>query len=160
MRTTLAAIVMGLTAGVILALTTSVRAADPTDPAENLRRIEQLELRARRVSVTAGSEQYLSPERDNPAVSALPHPQPDKIDPKKANQPEQPADSTQPLEPERIAYEQRRPWMLTRQPWPGAVKVRGGWLIHQDDADRAGFHGFYRSLTPAEADQLKQSSIH
>lgn len=142
---TATAMILGLMAGVILALTTGVSAADP---AENLRAIEQLELRAGRVSVTAGTGQYLAPERDNPAVEQSPPVQPAD------NQ--QPADSTLPLEPERIAYEQRRPWMLLSRPVEGAQRVRGGWLIHQDQFDAAGHSGFYRSRTVEEASALKR----
>ena len=70
-----------------------------------------------------------------------------------APEPVQRPDVTLQMTPAEIAYERARPWMLIRKPHPGAVRVRGGWLVHWS----SDYTGFYRSLTEAEARQLRNN---
>ena len=70
-----------------------------------------------------------------------------------APEPVQRPDITLQMTTAEIAYEQARPWMLIRKPWRGAVRVRGGWLVHWS----SDYTGFYRSLTEAEARQLRNN---
>lgn len=120
-----------ITAALLLALTVPGQAATPQD---NLRAIERLAQR-----------QQASIERA--AVHAV------HVDP----EPQQKPDSTLQMTPQEIAYEEARPWMLLSKPVSGAYRVRGGWLIHEDEFRRRGHHGFYRARTDAEARQLRHS---
>lgn len=45
---------------------------------------------------------------------------------------------------------ERRPWWLVRRPQRGAVRVRGGYLIHRSQARG---EGFFQPLTANEARQ-------
>jgi hypothetical protein len=116
-----------LTAAVLLALTVPGQAATPQD---NLQAIERLAERQQRGIERAAVH----------AVHVAPEPQ---------HKP----DTTLQMTPAEIAYEQARPWMLIRKPWRGAVRVRGGWLIHES----SDYAGFYRSVTEAEATQLRNN---
>lgn len=62
-----------------------------------------------------------------------------------------PAETLQ-MTPAEIDFEEARPWMLIRKPWPRAIKVPGGWLLHRNVS--AGYHGFFRSMTEADARRL------
>ena len=54
------------------------------------------------------------------------------------------------LSPYDEARLERRPWWLVRRPQRGAVKVRGGYLIHRS---RVRGEGFFTPLTAGEANK-------
>lgn len=107
-------------AAVLLATTT------PT-PQSNLRAIEALAERQQRSIERAAV----------PAVHVTPKPQ-------------QRPDTTLQMTPAEIRYEESFDWHLIRKPWRGAVRVRGGWLVHKS----SDYTGFYTPLTTEQARRL------